>query len=190
MLVNLSQFFGRHKPHFNYQGLSIAPISKELTNMAKQKKVSPGNIAKNRKAFHEYSISDKTEAGLELQGWEVKSMRVGKVNLSDAYCIIQNNQVILLGCHITPLNTASTHVICEPERPRRLLLNRREIDKLKGHVERQGYAILATSLYWKGPWAKVEIGLGKGKKEHDKREDGKQRDWEREKSRVLKDSKR
>lgn len=156
--------------------------------MAKQKKVSPGNIAKNKKAFHEYAISDKTEAGLELQGWEVKSMRVGKVNLTDAYCIIQNDQVLLLGCYITPLNTASTHVICDPERPRRLLMNRREIDRLKGHVERQGYAILATSLYWKGPWAKVEIGLGKGKRDHDKREDGKQRDWEREKSRVMKDS--
>lgn len=158
--------------------------------MAKQKgnKTSPGNIAKNKRAHFEYAISEKTEAGLELQGWEVKAMRVGKVNMTDAYCIVQNNEILLLGCHITPLNTASTHVHCEPERPRRLLLKRREIDKLKGLVERQSFTIVATSLYWKGPWAKVEIGLGKGKQSHDKREDGKQRDWEREKSRVMKDS--
>jgi len=154
----------------------------------KKSKVSPGNIAQNKKARHEYAISEKTEAGLELQGWEVKAMRVGKVNLADAYCIIQNNELLLLGCHITPLNTASTHVHCEPERPRKLLLKRREIDKLRGLVERQGFAILGLSLYWKGPWAKLEIGLGKGKREHDKREDGKQRDWEREKSRTMKDS--
>ncbi|MDP2561277.1 SsrA-binding protein SmpB [Psychrobium sp. 1_MG-2023] len=158
--------------------------------MAKHKGKKPGggNIAKNRKATHEYKISEKTEGGLELQGWEVKAMRIGKVNLSDAYVIIQNGQALLLGCHITPLNTASTHVHCDPERPRRLLLNRREIDKLQGLVERQGFAIIALNLYWKGPWAKVEIGLGKGKQEHDKREDGKSRDWEREKSRVMKDS--
>jgi len=154
----------------------------------KGKKVGGGNIAKNKKAHHEYIISEKTEAGLELQGWEVKSMRVGKINLTDAYVIIQNNQALLLGCYITPLNTASTHVICEPERPRRLLLNRREIDKLTGFVERQGFAIIALSLYWKGPWAKVEIGVGKGKKDHDKRDADKAKDWDREKSRVMKDS--
>ncbi|NRA61370.1 MAG: SsrA-binding protein SmpB [Psychrobium sp.] len=156
--------------------------------MAKHKKVSPGSIAKNKKAFHEYKISEKTEAGLELQGWEVKSMRVGKINLTDAYVIIQSGQALLLGCHITPLNTACAHVVCEPERPRRLLLNKRELEKFQGLVDRQGFAILALNMYWKGAWAKLEIGLGKGKQEHDKREDGKQKDWAREKSRVMKDS--
>lgn len=154
----------------------------------KGKKSSNSSIAKNRKAHHEYSFTEKIEAGLELQGWEVKSMRVGKVNLSDAYVIIQNNQALLLGCHITPLNTACSHVVCEPERPRRLLLNRREIDKLTGFVERQGYTMIGLALYWKGPWAKLEVGVGKGKKDHDKRDADKQRDWEREKSRVMKDS--
>jgi SsrA-binding protein len=154
----------------------------------KGKKAGGGNIAKNKKAHHEYIISEKTEAGLELQGWEVKSMRVGKVNLTDAYVIIQNGQALLLGCHITPLNTACTHVVCEPERPRRLLLNRREIDKFAGLIERQGFAIIALSLYWKSAWAKVEIGVGKGKKDHDKREADKAKDWNREKSRVMKDS--
>ena len=156
--------------------------------MAKHKKVSPGSIAKNKKAFFEYKISEKTEAGLELQGWEVKSMRVGKINLTDAYVIIQNGEALLLGCHITPLNTACAHVVCEPERPRRLLLNKRELEKFQGLVDRQGFAILALNMYWKGAWAKLEIGLGKGKQEHDKREDGKQKDWAREKSRVMKDS--
>ena len=103
-----------------------------------KKKSTSSTIALNRKARHEYSISEKLEAGIELQGWEVKSMRVGKVNLSDAYVIIQNDQALLLGCSITPLNTASTHVICDPERSRRLLLNRREIDKLACHSRDDG----------------------------------------------------
>ena len=159
--------------------------------MAKHKsKKKPGTstIALNKKARHEYSIQDKYEAGVELQGWEVKSMRAGKINLSDAYVIIQSGQAYLLGCSITPLHAASTHVFCDPERSRRLLLNRRELDSLQGYVERKGYALVATALYWKGPWAKCEIGVGKGKKDHDKREDDKKRDWEREKSRVMKDS--
>lgn len=165
----------------------ITIIHKEKI-MSKKKKVSPGNIARNPKAGHDYILSEKTEAGLNLEGWEVKSLRAGKVSLKDAYCIVQNNDVLLLGCHITPLNTATSHIHCQPDRPRKLLLNKREIDKLKGLVERQGFSILALSLYWKGPWAKVEISIGKGKNNHDKRESDKSKSWDIEKSRTMKNA--
>jgi SsrA-binding protein len=154
----------------------------------KSKKASPGGstIALNKKARHEYSIEEKFEAGLSLHGWEVKSLRAGKVQLVDAYVMVKNNEVFLIGCLITPLPTASTHIHPDPTRTRKLLLNRNEIDKLVGAVERKGYALIPLALYWKRGRVKLEIGLAKGKKAHDKRAAEKDRDWQREKQRVLK----
>lgn len=144
-------------------------------------------IARNKRATFEYRFEEKFEAGLSLMGWEVKSIRMGKINLSESYVMLKNGEAYLHGCNIVPLNTASTHVICDPIRVRKLLLNRRELDRLAGSVERQGYAIVPISMYWgKGTWVKIEIGLGKGKKEHDKREDTKQREWGIEKARIMK----
>ncbi|WP_111979189.1 SsrA-binding protein SmpB [Algibacillus agarilyticus] len=160
--------------------------------MAKKKpsKSNSNTIASNKKARHEYFLEDKLEAGIELQGWEVKSIRDGKVNLSENYVIIQNNEAFLVGARITPLNSASTHVVADPDRPRKLLLNRREIDKLMGARDRQGYSIVATSMYWQKCWVKVAIYLAKGKHSHDKRTDIKDKDWGRQKERLMKHSTR
>ena len=156
--------------------------------MKKKSNTGSGTIALNKKAKHEYFLEDKFEAGLSLQGWEVISIRSGKVNLSDAYVIIQNGEALLQGCQIQPLNQASTHVFCTPERSRKLLLKRRELDKLLGARDKQGYSIVATAMYWKKCWVKVEISLAKGKKAHDKRDTIKDRDWNRQKERILKHS--
>lgn len=147
-----------------------------------------GTIAQNRKARHEYFLEDRYEAGVELQGWEVKSIRLGKVNISDAYVDLKNGEAFLYGAQIQPLNSASSHVVCDPERSRRLLLNRREINKLVGHKEREGYTLIPTALYWKACWVKLEFYLAKGKKSFDKRDDIKERDWSREKERMMKHS--
>lgn len=152
-----------------------------------KKAAQPATIARNKRATFEYKFDEKFEAGLSLMGWEVKSIRAGKINISESYVMLKNGEAYLHHCHITPLHAASTHVVCDPTRPRKLLLNRRELDRLAGLVERQGYAIVPISMYWrKGAWVKVEIGLGKGKKAHDKRDDIKQRDWDIEKARVMK----
>lgn len=147
-----------------------------------------GTIAQNRKARHEYFLEDRYEAGIELQGWEVKSIRLGKVNISDAYVDLKNGEAFLYGAQIQPLNSASSHVVCDPERSRRLLLNRREINKLIGHKEREGYTLIPTAMYWKACWVKLEFYLAKGKKSFDKRDDIKDRDWSREKERMMKHS--
>lgn len=152
--------------------------------MKKNKKQS-NTIALNRKARHDYALEDKFEAGMELQGWEVKSIRDGKVNIADSYVIIKDGEAFLLGSRIQPLQHASTHVYADPERTRKLLLSRREINTLIGKVEREGYAIVATAMYWKKCWVKLEIYLAKGKKAHDKRAAIKDRDWARQKERVL-----
>lgn len=125
---------------------------------------------------------------MELQGWEVKGIRAGKVNLTDSYVYIQNGEAFLLGCKISPLNQASSHVVCDPDRTKKLLLSRREIDRLMGARDRQGFSIVATAMYWKGPWVKVEIYLAKGKDAHDKRDTVKDRDWARQKERMMKHS--
>ncbi|MFD2632581.1 SsrA-binding protein SmpB [Idiomarina piscisalsi] len=157
--------------------------------MSKKKlKQSSNTIALNKKARHEYFLEDKFEAGISLQGWEIKSIRAGKANISDSYVIIKDGEAYLLGAEIQPLNQASSHVYCELDRSRKLLLKRRELDKLIGAAEREGYSIVATAMYWKGPWAKLEIHLAKGKKSHDKRDTVKERDWQRQKSRILKHS--
>lgn len=147
-------------------------------------------IALNKKARHEYFIEDKYECGLELQGWEVKSLRAGKANLGDSYVLVQNGQVYLFGTNITPLHLASSHVVCDPTRIRKLLMHKSQIERLIGLVERQGYTLIPLALYWKGPWVKAEIGLAKGKKEHDKRQDLKEREWQRDKDRMMKNKAR
>ncbi len=148
------------------------------------------SVAENRQARHEYFIEDTYEAGLVLQGWEVKSLRAGRAQLKEAYVFLKEAEAFLFGAHISPLPTASTHVIADPIRTRKLLLNRAELDRLVGAVERRGYTLVPLELYWKQGRAKLRLGLAKGKKEHDKRATEKDRDWQREKSRLMKHSKR
>lgn len=145
------------------------------------------SIAENKKAFHDYFIEEKLEAGLVLEGWEVKSIRAGRVQLKEAYVILKDGEVWLLGCHISPLTTASTHVKPDPVRTRKLLLHEREIARLIGKVERAGYALVPLNLHFAKGRVKLEIGLAKGKKQYDKRESEKQKDWEREKARLMRD---
>lgn len=142
-------------------------------------------IAQNRKAWHDYFIEEKYEAGLALMGWEVKSLRAGRVQIRDSYVLLKDGEAWLLGALITPLPTASTHISPDPARTRKLLLQRPEIDKLTGAVERRGYTLVPTAMYWKRGRAKVEIALARGKKEHDKRAAEKDRDWQRDRQRVL-----
>ncbi|MEI6459460.1 MAG: SsrA-binding protein SmpB [Pseudomonadota bacterium] len=149
------------------------------------KDASAGTIALNRRARHEYFIDERYEAGLMLMGWEVKAMRAGRAQLAEGYVFIRNEEAFLHGAHITPLNSASTHVIADPIRTRKLLLNRKELDHLVGAVERKGFTLVPLSLYWKDGRAKLEVGLARGKKQHDKRDTEKDRDWAREKSRAL-----
>jgi SsrA-binding protein len=159
--------------------------------MSKQQKVNDNpTIAENRQARHEYFIEETYEAGLSLQGWEVKSMRAGRVQLKEAYVYLKNAEAFIFGAHISALPTASTHVIPDPIRTRKLLLNRAELGRLVGAVERKGYTLVPLEMYWKAGRAKLRIGLAKGKKEHDKRATSKDRDWQREKSRLMKHSKR
>lgn len=160
-------------------------MSKKQTN-----KKQNSTIALNRKARHEYFLEDRFEAGISLQGWEVKSIRQGKVNLSDSYVILNDGQAYLFGAQIQALNSASSHVVCDPERSRKLLLHKRELEKLIGLKERDGYTLIATAMYWKACWVKLEFHLAKGKKSFDKRDDIKDRDWSREKERMMKHSKR
>ena len=143
------------------------------------------SIADNKKAFHDYFIEDRYEAGLVLEGWEAKAIRAGRANLKESYVILKDGEVFLIGCHISPLTTASTHVFTDPVRTRKLLLHAKEINKLIGGVERAGYALIPLDLHYKKGRIKLEIGLGKGKKQYDKRETEKKRDWEREKSRLM-----
>ena len=166
-------------------------INKQRITMTKKKvKVGSNTIALNKRARHEYFIEDEIEAGLELQGWEVKSMRAGKANISDSYIIFKNGEAYLFGATIQPLSLASTHVVCDPTRTRKLLLNKRELDNLFGKSSRDGFTIVALSLYWKGPWAKIKIGLAKGKKQHDNRDDIKEREWKVAKERIMKNAHR
>jgi SsrA-binding protein len=159
--------------------------------MAKKKSAQTSNtIAQNKKARHDFFIEEKFEAGLELQGWEVKSCREGKAQLTDSYVLFKDDQAWLLGSRIQPLPSASTHFVTEPDRTRRLLLKRRELDKLMIAVEQKGYTCVATALYWKQHLIKCEIALAKGKAKHDKRETEKERDWDRQKQRVMRSDNR
>jgi SsrA-binding protein len=153
----------------------------------KAKKTATDNtIALNRKARFDYFIEENIEAGIVLQGWEVKSLREGKAQIAESYVIIREGEAFLLGALVTPLLSASTHIHPDPTRTRKLLLSRRELDRLIGAVERRGYTLVPLSLYWKRGKAKLDVGLAKGKKQHDKRAVEKDRDWQREKARVLK----
>jgi SsrA-binding protein len=153
--------------------------------MAKKDSKPSSTIAQNKKARFDYFIEERFEAGLALQGWEVKSLRAGKAQLVDSFVMIRDGEAWLHGAHITPLSSASTHVTAEPTRIRKLLMNRRELDRLTGLVERKGYTLVALELYWSKGRAKLALGLAKGKKQHDKRTTEKERDWDRDKARAL-----
>jgi SsrA-binding protein len=142
-------------------------------------------IAENRRARFDYFIEERYEAGLSLQGWEVKSMRAGKAQLTEAYVFLRNGEAFMTGAHVSPLNTTSTHVVADPTRTRKLLLKKSELSHLIGATERKGYTIVPLELYWKDGRAKLRIGLAKGKKQHDKRATEKDRDWQRDKARLL-----
>jgi len=157
-----------------------------MAKPSKDKTSHNNTIALNKKARHEFSIEDRFEGGLVLQGWEVKSLRAGRVQMTDSYVIIKDGEVWWLGGLITPLISASTHYIADATRTRKVLLNAREISKLIGAVERKGYTLIPLAMYWKNGRAKIEIALAKGKKEFDKRATEKDRDWQREKERVFK----
>lgn len=154
----------------------------------KKAKSGASLIAQNKKARHDFFIEDVYEAGMALEGWEVKAMRAGRAQLKEAYVSIRNGEAWLLGAHISPLTSTSTHVRADPTRTRKLLLHRRELDNLIGLVERKGYTLVPLRLYWKAGRAKLEVGLAQGKKQHDKRAADRDRDWKRQKERILKHS--
>lgn len=156
------------------------------TVMAKKKKTPPNQIAANRKARHDYTIEENFEAGLSLMGWEVKSIRAGRIQMGESYILVKGNELWWFGGHINPLSSASTHVKADPTRTRKLLMHRSEIDRLIGQVERKGYTLVPLALYWKKGRVKLDIGLAKGKKSHDKRASDKERDWKRDKERIMK----
>jgi len=153
--------------------------------MAKKDSKPSSTIAQNKKARFDYFIEERYEAGLALQGWEVKSLRAGKAQLVDSFVMVRGGEAWLHGAHVTPLSSASTHVTPEPTRIRKLLMNRREIDRLTGLVERKGYTLVALELYWSKGRAKLALALAKGKKQHDKRASEKDRDWDRDRARLL-----
>lgn len=147
-------------------------------------------IAVNRKAHHEYTLEQRFEAGVAFEGWEIKSIRSGKIQIADSYVLIKKGEAWLIGANITALLSASTHVRAESTRTRKLLLHKKEINTLLGQTERRGYTLIPLSLYWKFGRIKLEIGLAKGKKKHDKRETEKDRDWQREKQRLFKSTRK
>lgn len=148
------------------------------------------SIIDNKKAFHDYFIEERFEAGIVLEGWEVKSIRAGRVQLKEAYVIVKRGEVFLFGAHISALPTASTHVSPDPVRTRKLLLNAEEIKKLIGKVERAGYTMVPLNLHYTRGRVKCDVGLAKGKKQHDKRDSEKQRDWQREQQTIMKQNRR
>ena len=156
-----------------------------MTKKKDNEKNGGGTIALNKRARHDYHFDERYEAGLALMGWEVKSLRAGRVNFGDAYALVKNGELFLFGSQITPLIQASSHVVANDRRTRKLLLHRAEIDKLIGAVERKGYTLVPTALYWKNGKVKIEIALARGKQEHDKRATEKDRDWNREKQRTM-----
>ncbi|GGZ57885.1 SsrA-binding protein [Lysobacter xinjiangensis] len=148
-------------------------------------KAAGGTIALNKRARFEYHLEHRIEAGLALQGWELKAIRAGRANIGEAYAVIRNGEMYLFNAQITPLISASTHVVPEERRTRKLLMHRNEIDGLIGRMQREGYTVVPTALYWKGNKVKAEVALAKGKKEHDKRDVSRERDWQREKQRAM-----
>ncbi|MBT3197664.1 MAG: SsrA-binding protein SmpB [Gammaproteobacteria bacterium] len=157
-----------------------------MAKSKKQKNSTNNTIALNKKARHDFFIEENYEAGVVLEGWEVKSMRDGRVQIKESYVLLKNGEAYLFGAHISPLLSASTHVHPDPLRTRKLLMHRRELNRLIGLVERKGYTLVPLALYWKRGRAKLDIGLAKGKQAHDKRDTIKDRDWKREQGRILK----
>ena len=145
------------------------------------------SIVENKKAYHDYFVEEKLEAGIALEGWEVKAIRAGRAQLKEAYVVVKNGEIVLLGAHVTPLPTASTHVRPDPTRTRKLLLHRPEINRLIGKVERAGYTLTPLDLHFSKGRVKLEIGLARGKKQYDKRAAIKEREWRREQQRLLRD---
>ena len=143
------------------------------------------SIVQNRKAFHDYFVEERFEAGIALEGWEVKAIRAGRVQLKEAYVVVHGGEIQLVGCHISPLASASTHVTPDPTRTRKLLLHANEINRLVGSVERAGYALIPIDMHYSRGRVKVEIGLAKGKKQHDKRASERDREWRREQQRLI-----
>ena len=157
--------------------------------MSKKKPKKHDNvIARNRRASFDYKLSDDFEAGVALTGWEVKSLRLGQADLADTYVLMKNGEAWLLGCHIIPLDTASTHVVAEPTRTRKLLLNKKELAKILDATTKKGQTCVCTQLYWKGHLVKARLALATGKKSHDKRDTEKDRDWSRQKQRIVRDN--
>jgi len=154
--------------------------------MAKKKKTDSNTIANNRKATYDYFIEEQFEAGMVLEGWEVKSLRDGRVQLKESYVTVEKGEIFLIGAHVSPLQQASSHINPNPTRSRKLLLNRKEINKLIGKVDRDGYTLAPLSMYWSKGRAKLKIALARGKKQHDKRQSIKEREWKRDKERLLK----
>ena len=154
--------------------------------MNESKNKSKKTIARNKRARFEYHIEERFEAGIALEGWEVKALREGRIQFADSYVLLKDNEAFLFGCLLSPLPTVSTHITPDPTRTRKLLLHRRELDRLFGAVERKGYALIPTAMYWSRGKVKVEIGLAKGKRQHDKRRVQKDRDLERQKARIMK----
>lgn len=154
--------------------------------MSKKKPDKSNVIAANKRARHDYFIEDRLEAGLALEGWEVKSLRDGRAQLTEGYVNIRNGEAWLVGAHFSPLTTTSTHIHADPTRSRKLLMHRNELDRLVGAVERKGYALIPLDLHWTKGRVKLEVGLARGKKQHDKRAASKDRDWERQRARILK----
>ena len=169
----------------------LAPDARMRDNGRMSKKASKdkanggGTIALNKRARHDYHLDERVEAGIALQGWELKAIRAGRANIGESYAVVRNGELFLFGAQITPLISASTHVVADERRTRKLLLHRREIDQLIGRVQRDGYTLIPTALYWKGNKVKAELALARGKQSHDKREASKERDWNREKQRLL-----
>lgn len=153
--------------------------------MAKKPKTPDTSIVVNKKARHDYFLEDSYETGIALQGWEVKSLRLKKVQLVDSYVLIKDGEAFLLGCRITPLDTASTHTVCEPDRTRKLLLHKKELAKIFAATEQKGHTCVCTKLYWKGHLVKAQISLAKGKQSHDKRATIKDREWNIDKQRIV-----
>lgn len=154
----------------------------------KKTKISSNIIVLNKKARHDYFIEQTLEVGLSLKGWEVKSLRDSQVQIKESYVILKNNELFLFGAHVSPLKSASTHVNADPTRTRKLLLNRLEINRIKDKINQKGATVVPLKLYWARGRVKLEIGVAKGKKSHDKRQDIKSRDWQRDKQRVLKET--
>ena len=151
----------------------------------KKKQSNNNTIALNKKARHDYELISKFEAGVALQGWEVKAMRLKKVQMVDSYVLMKNGEAFLLGCNVTPLDTASTHIITEPDRTKKLLMHKKELAKLFMEVRQKGHTCVATKLYWKGHMVKCQVALAKGKQDHDKRASEKDREWKVEKQRIV-----